>query len=81
MREILMLIMEFLGTVSFAVSGTLVAISEGKLPPDAIPKLLASGDRTSAGITLPPCGLRLEKVWYGDEPGLDGIGPNVRLFF
>lgn len=71
----------FLYNMVRIVAGTLVAISEGKLPPDAIPKLLTSGDRTSAGITLPPCGLRLEKVWYGDEPGLDGIGPNVRLFF
>ena len=71
----------FLYNMVRIIAGTLVAISEEKLPPDAVSKLLATGDRTSAGITLPPCGLRLEKVWYGDKPGLDGIGPNVRLFF
>ena len=71
----------FLYNMVRIIAGTLVSVSEGKLPPDAVKKLLLSGDRTEAGITLPPCGLRLEQVWYGDEPGLDGINSNVRLFF
>ncbi|MBR4941803.1 MAG: tRNA pseudouridine(38-40) synthase TruA [Clostridia bacterium] len=71
----------FLYNMVRIVAGTLVAVSEEKLPPDIIRTLIASGDRTAAGITLPPCGLRLEQVWYGDEPGLEGIGPNTRLFF
>ena len=71
----------FLYNMVRIVAGTLVAVSEKKLPQDIVPTLLSTGDRTSAGITLPPCGLRLEKVWYGDEPGIDGIGPNVKLFF
>ncbi len=70
----------FLYNMVRIIAGTLVSVSEGKLPPNAVEALIASGDRTAAGITLPPCGLRLAQVWYGQEPGLDGIGPNVRLF-
>ncbi|MGN1451646.1 MAG: tRNA pseudouridine(38-40) synthase TruA [Eubacteriales bacterium] len=71
----------FLYNMVRIIAGTLVSVSEGKLSADDVSGLLLSGDRTCAGITLPACGLRLERVWYGDEPGLDGIDRNVRLFF
>lgn len=71
----------FLYNMVRIIAGTLVSISEEKLSPGAVRDLLRSGNRTEAGVTLPPCGLRLERVWYGEEPGLDGITPGVRLFF
>jgi tRNA pseudouridine38-40 synthase len=46
------------------MSGTLVAIGRGDLPADAVPKLLASGDRTRAGMTAPAHGLTLAHVIY-----------------
>ena len=48
--------------------GTLLFINEGKIPEDAVPAILESKDRTLAGKTVPPQGLYLNKVYYGDEP-------------
>lgn len=48
--------------------GTLLFINEGKIEEDAIPRILALRDRTLAGKTVPPQGLYLNKVYYGDEP-------------
>lgn len=47
--------------------GTLLDMGASRLPADAIPKALASGDRSLAGATAPAKGLRLEKVFYGEE--------------
>lgn len=47
--------------------GTLLAIAAGKLPPDAIPGILASGKREQAGPTAPPQGLFLEQVFYAED--------------
>lgn len=44
--------------------GTLLFINDGKLPEDAIPKIIASRDRTRAGKTVPPQGLYLNRVFY-----------------
>ena len=44
--------------------GTLLFINEGKIPPDAIGRILDSKDRTRAGKTVPPQGLYLNKVYY-----------------
>ncbi len=44
--------------------GTLIAVSEGKLSADDIPKILASRDRSRAGSTAPACGLYLNRVTY-----------------
>ena len=44
--------------------GTLLHIGEGKLPRGAIAEILASRDRTLAGVTVPPQGLYLNKVFY-----------------
>jgi tRNA pseudouridine38-40 synthase len=46
--------------------GTLVAVGEGKTPPDAIPDILAARDRAAAGPVAPPHGLCLVSVEYPD---------------
>ena len=46
------------------LTGTLVAVAEGKLEPDDIPAVTASRDRSRAGATMPPGGLYLNRVIY-----------------
>lgn len=44
--------------------GTLVAVAKQQIEPDDIPDILASQDRTRAGMTAPPDGLYLSRVRY-----------------
>jgi len=44
--------------------GTLVAVGEGRIDPDAIPAILALRDRSRAGQLAPSNGLTLERVIY-----------------
>ena len=44
--------------------GTLLDIASGKLPQGCIPQILASLDRSRAGVTAPPQGLYLQSVQY-----------------
>jgi tRNA pseudouridine38-40 synthase len=44
--------------------GTLVEVGKGRLVPDDIERILASGDRNEAGPTAPPNGLILWSVKY-----------------
>lgn len=44
--------------------GTLVFISDGKIPPDAIPQILEGKNRVKAGKTVMPSGLYLNRVFY-----------------
>lgn len=44
--------------------GTLVEVARGKIKPEAVKEILASGDRANAGPTAPAKGLFLEKVLY-----------------
>lgn len=44
--------------------GTLLDISDGKIPAGSIPDIIKSKDREKAGITAPACGLYLNKVYY-----------------
>lgn len=46
------------------IAGTLVEVGMGKREADSIPSLLASGDRTRAGVTAPPQGLVMVEVFY-----------------
>ena len=54
----------FLYNMVRIIAGTLIYVGLGKIPPDAIPQIIADRDRTKAGKTLPPCGLTLVEVVY-----------------
>ena len=56
----------FLYNMVRAITGTVLYAAEGKLSPEDIPAILASGNRTLAGPTVPPGGLYLTKLWYED---------------
>lgn len=44
--------------------GTLLNINEGKIDKNSITDIINSGNRLSAGVTAPPQGLFLDKVFY-----------------
>lgn len=54
----------FLYNMVRIIAGTLIEVGRGRWPPDRIDRILASGDRRSAGPTLPPDGLYLMCVHY-----------------
>jgi tRNA pseudouridine38-40 synthase len=47
-----------------SIAGTLVDVGSGKLAADAVPAILAAGDRQAAGQVAPPQGLTLWQVGY-----------------
>lgn len=49
------------------IMGTLIEVGQGKIDPAVIPDLLQAGDRTKMGMTMPPEGLTLEKVYFREE--------------
>ncbi|MEA4831033.1 MAG: tRNA pseudouridine(38-40) synthase TruA [Oscillospiraceae bacterium] len=55
----------FLYNMVRIIAGTLVYISEGKLSPD-VSEIITAKNRAAAGITAPPYGLYLYKVYYDD---------------
>lgn len=57
----------FLYNMVRIVAGTLVYVSEGRLSLDDVRAALETGDRELAGKTLPPEGLYLNEVLYGEE--------------
>ena len=57
----------FLYNMVRIMTGTLMAVAEGKLAPEEIDAILASRDRARAGITAPACGLYLSEVVYSPE--------------
>ncbi len=46
------------------IVGTLVDVGRGKLKPEDMNDIIASGDRTKAGTAAPACGLFLKEVQY-----------------
>ena len=46
------------------MTGTLVEVARGRRDPASLVGVLAARDRARAGLTAPPHGLCLEKVWY-----------------
>lgn len=54
----------FLRNMVRIVVGTLVEVGEGRRPVSQVAEILASKDRTQAGITAPPQGLELVSVRY-----------------
>lgn len=57
----------FLYNMVRIMAGTLIFVSEGKLEVGDIKDVIKSKDRTRAGVTLPPQGLYLNKVFYGGD--------------
>ncbi len=47
--------------------GTLTDITLGRIKPDTIPEIIASCERKKAGVTAPPQGLYLNRVYYSGE--------------
>jgi tRNA pseudouridine38-40 synthase len=54
----------FLHNMIRIIVGTLIEVGLKKYPPQAIPRILAGGDRAGAGPTAPPRGLCLMAVYY-----------------
>lgn len=54
----------FLYNMVRIMAGTLLAAARGKITPDDVGAIIESGDRRSAGTTLPPYGLYLMNVEY-----------------
>ena len=59
----------FLYNMARAMVGTLLYVSEGKISPDDLPRLLRQKDRRLTGPTVPPDGLYLTRIWYEGEIG------------
>ena len=70
----------FLYNMVRAMVGTVVYAAEGKLAPEDIPAILASGNRTLAGPTVPPGGLYMTKLWY-DEEVLKVASYEIRIIY
>ena len=54
----------FLHGMVRAIVGTLLSVGHGKIPPEALKKIMATRDRTNAGPAAPAHGLVLENVQY-----------------
>ncbi len=54
----------FLYNMVRIMTGTLLEVAAGKISPQDIPEIVASGDRNRAGFTVPPEGLYLRAVEY-----------------
>ncbi|HHU84022.1 MAG TPA: tRNA pseudouridine(38-40) synthase TruA [Clostridiales bacterium] len=57
----------FLYNMVRIMAGTLLAVNENKIQADEIPDIILSKNRNKAGITAPPHGLYLNKVFYNEE--------------
>jgi tRNA pseudouridine38-40 synthase len=57
------------------LTGTLVEVGRGRRTPDSLGPVLAAKDRRRAGLTAPPHGLCLEKVWYESRWGMSEPSP------
>ncbi|MCP5144651.1 MAG: tRNA pseudouridine(38-40) synthase TruA [Gammaproteobacteria bacterium] len=63
------------------IVGTLLVAGTGTRPPEWVGEVLASRDRTRAGMTAPPGGLYLVRVEYPSRFGLPAAGPRRSLRF
>lgn len=54
----------FLKNMVRILVGTLVDVGRGTIGPDAVARMLQTGDRTAGGMTAPPQGLTLLRVMY-----------------
>lgn len=54
----------FLYNMVRIITGTLCEVGFGRIKPEDLPEIINSCDRTKGGLTAPPQGLFLEKVYY-----------------
>ena len=54
----------FLYNMVRIIAGTLLYAGQGKIDPDEVEQIIADGDRSRAGKTLPAKGLTLEEVFF-----------------
>lgn len=54
----------FLYNMVRIMAGTLICISDGKIPADGIPQIIAGKSRKAAGFTVSSCGLYLNRVVF-----------------
>jgi tRNA pseudouridine38-40 synthase len=59
----------FLHQMVRSLVGTLVAVGEGRMEPEAMSEVLEARSRAAAGPMAPPHGLTLVRVIYGPRPG------------
>lgn len=59
------------------IAGTLVDIGRGRFAAGDVPDMFAARNRQAAGITAPPYGLTLERVYYPDDHGDADIPPGA----
>ncbi len=57
------------------MAGTLVEVGRGRRSVDSLAGVLQARDRTRAGLTAPPQGLCLERVWYESKWGVGDPSP------
>ncbi len=63
----------FLYNMVRIIAGTLIYVSEGKRSLEDVRRAIETGARDFAGVTLPPDGLYLSEVLYGDPPDCTGF--------
>lgn len=63
----------FLYNMVRIIVGTLIAVSDRKISAEEIGNILKKKDRTLAGMTVPACGLYLNKVFYSEKE-VESIG-------
>jgi tRNA pseudouridine38-40 synthase len=61
------------------MAGTLVDVGRGRLRVDDVSRILASRDRTQAGITAPAHGLTMEEVYLAEDAARAGIPADARF--
>ncbi len=54
----------FLYNMVRIITGTIVEVGLGRIEAEDIPRIIETGDRTLSGLTAPPEGLFLKKVYY-----------------
>ena len=57
----------FLYNMVRIITGTLCEVGVGRILPEDIPSIIKSCSRSQAGMTAPPQGLHLNRVFYPDE--------------
>lgn len=67
----------FLYNMVRIIAGTLIYVSEGKRTLDDVRCAIETGERTFAGVTLPPEGLYLNEVFYNDITDVQSLLDNL----